>query len=38
MAETDLSDLLPHAAVPTLLLWGDSDARSLLGDRGGQAT
>ena len=38
MAETDLSDLLPHAAVPTLLLWGDSDARSLLRDRGGQAT
>jgi pimeloyl-ACP methyl ester carboxylesterase len=30
MAETDLSDLLPHVAVPTLLLWGDSDARSPL--------
>jgi len=28
MSETDLSDLLPHVAVPTLLLWGDSDARS----------
>ncbi len=22
MAETDLSDLLPHIAVPTLLIWG----------------
>lgn len=30
MAETDLSDLLPRVAVPTLLLWGDSDARSPL--------
>ncbi len=30
MAEADLSDLLPHVAVPTLLLWGDSDARSPL--------
>ncbi|MEO7269861.1 MAG: alpha/beta fold hydrolase, partial [Knoellia sp.] len=30
MAETDLSDLLPHIAVPTLLLWGDADARSPL--------
>lgn len=30
MADTDLSDLLPHVAVPTLLLWGDSDARSPL--------
>jgi pimeloyl-ACP methyl ester carboxylesterase len=30
MAETDLSDLLPHVAVPTLLLWGASDARSPL--------
>lgn len=30
MAETDLSDLLPHVAVPTLLLWGDLDARSPL--------
>lgn len=28
MAEADLSDVLPHVAVPTLLLWGDSDARS----------
>ena len=31
MAETDSSNLLPHVAVPTLLLWGDSDARSPLG-------
>ena len=30
MAETDLSDLLPVVYVPTLLLWGDSDARSPL--------
>jgi pimeloyl-ACP methyl ester carboxylesterase len=30
MAETDLSDLLPHVAVPTLLLWGELDARSPL--------
>jgi pimeloyl-ACP methyl ester carboxylesterase len=30
MAGTDLSDLLPHIAVPTLLVWGDSDARSPL--------
>lgn len=30
MAETDLSGLLPHIAVPTLLLWGDMDARSPL--------
>lgn len=30
MAETDLTDLLPHVAVPTLLLWGASDARSPL--------
>lgn len=30
MAETDLSDLLPHIAVPTLLLWGASDVRSPL--------
>jgi pimeloyl-ACP methyl ester carboxylesterase len=30
MAEADLSDLLPRIAVPTLLLWGDSDARSPL--------
>lgn len=30
MAATDLSDLLPHVAVPTLLLWGDMDARSPL--------
>ncbi|HYN65323.1 MAG TPA: alpha/beta hydrolase [Ornithinibacter sp.] len=30
MADTDLSDLLPHVAVPTLLVWGDSDARSPL--------
>ncbi len=31
MAETDLADLLPHVAVPTLLVWGDSDVRSPLG-------
>jgi pimeloyl-ACP methyl ester carboxylesterase len=31
MAETDLSDLLPHIAVPTLLIWGDLDVRSPLG-------
>jgi len=30
MADTDLSDLLPHVAVPTLLLWGKQDARSPL--------
>ena len=30
MAETDLSDVLPQVAVPTLLVWGDSDARSPL--------
>lgn len=30
MAETDLSDLLPDIAVPTLLLWGELDARSPL--------
>jgi len=30
MAEADLSDLLPHIAVPTLLVWGDSDVRSPL--------
>ena len=30
MAETDLSDLLPRVAVPTLLVWGDLDARSPL--------
>jgi pimeloyl-ACP methyl ester carboxylesterase len=30
MAETDLSDLLPHISVPTLLIWGQSDARSPL--------
>ncbi|HZA74067.1 MAG TPA: alpha/beta hydrolase [Propionibacteriaceae bacterium] len=30
MADTDLSDLLPHIGVPTLLLWGDSDVRSPL--------
>ena len=28
MAETDLTDLLPHIAVPTLLLWGREDVRS----------
>jgi pimeloyl-ACP methyl ester carboxylesterase len=30
MAEADLSDLLPHIAVPTLLIWGQIDARSPL--------
>jgi pimeloyl-ACP methyl ester carboxylesterase len=30
MAEADLSDLLPHIAVPTLLIWGERDARSPL--------
>ena len=30
MAETDLSDLLPHITVPTLLIWGQYDARSPL--------
>lgn len=30
MAQADLSDLLPHVGVPTLLLWGDSDPRSPL--------
>lgn len=31
MAETDLSELLPRIAVPTLLVWGRHDARSPLG-------
>ena len=30
MAEADLSDVLPLVAVPTLLLWGELDARSPL--------
>lgn len=30
MAETDLSDLLPRIAVPTLLIWGALDVRSPL--------
>ena len=30
MAQTDQRDLLPRIAVPTLLIWGDSDARSPL--------
>lgn len=30
MAGADLSDLLPHIAVPTLLIWGQVDARSPL--------
>ena len=30
MAEADQRDLLPHIAVPTLLLWGEHDARSPL--------
>ena len=28
IAECDLSDLLPRIAVPTLLIWGEGDARS----------
>jgi pimeloyl-ACP methyl ester carboxylesterase len=31
MAETDQSDLLSRIAVPTLLIWGELDARSSLG-------
>ncbi len=31
MAEADLSGLLPRITVPTLLIWGDRDARSPLG-------
>jgi pimeloyl-ACP methyl ester carboxylesterase len=30
MAEADQRDLLPRIAVPTLLIWGDRDARSPL--------
>jgi pimeloyl-ACP methyl ester carboxylesterase len=30
MAETDQRDLLPHIAVPTLLIWGEQDERSPL--------
>ncbi|MFN2390308.1 MAG: alpha/beta fold hydrolase [Actinomycetota bacterium] len=30
MAEADLRDLLPRVAVPTLLIWGELDARSPL--------
>jgi hypothetical protein len=30
MTETDLRDLLPRIAVPTLLIWGELDARSPL--------
>ena len=30
MAETDLRDVLPQIRVPTLLIWGDRDARSPL--------
>lgn len=30
MAETDLSGLLPHITVPTLLIWGELDVRSPL--------
>ena len=30
MAETDLNDLLPRLAAPTLLIWGELDARSPL--------
>jgi pimeloyl-ACP methyl ester carboxylesterase len=31
MAEADQRDLLPRIAVPTLLIWGELDARSPLG-------
>jgi pimeloyl-ACP methyl ester carboxylesterase len=31
MADTDQRDLLPRLAVPTLLIWGESDVRSPLG-------
>lgn len=30
MAKADLADLLPHVAVPTLLVWGRQDVRSRL--------
>ena len=30
MAEADQRDLLPHITVPTLLVWGEHDARSPL--------
>ncbi len=30
MAETDQRDLLPRITVPTLLIWGELDARSPL--------
>ncbi len=30
MAECDIRDLLPHVTVPTLLIWGEQDARSPL--------
>jgi len=30
MAEADLRDVLPTVAVPTLLLYGEEDARSVL--------
>jgi pimeloyl-ACP methyl ester carboxylesterase len=30
MADADLRDLLPHVAVPTLLVWGEHDGRSPL--------
>jgi pimeloyl-ACP methyl ester carboxylesterase len=31
MAEADVRDVLPRIDVPTLLLWGERDARSPLG-------
>jgi pimeloyl-ACP methyl ester carboxylesterase len=34
MAKADQRDLLPRIAVPSLLIWGDSDARSPLGVAG----
>ena len=30
MAHADLNDVLPRIAVPTLLVWGELDARSPL--------
>jgi pimeloyl-ACP methyl ester carboxylesterase len=34
MAEADQRDLLPRVTVPTLLIWGEFDARSSLGVAG----
>ena len=38
MAETDLSDLLSRIAVPTLLIWGEHDARSRSSSRASSTT